>query len=67
VLTVRAGQAYSHKGQGWEILTDKIISLIKLRIYLPKLIYLFLFFLPASLLNFISLTVDYALGKYQEN
>ncbi len=27
-LTVREGQAASHKGQGWEILTDKIISLI---------------------------------------
>lgn len=25
VLTVRAGQANSHKGQGWEILTDSII------------------------------------------
>ena len=27
-LTVRAGQANSHKGIGWEILTDKIIALI---------------------------------------
>ena len=27
-LTVRAGQPQSHKGQGWEILTDKIISLL---------------------------------------
>ena len=25
VLTVRAGQANSHKGQGWEIITDSII------------------------------------------
>lgn len=28
VLTVRAGQAASHKGRGWEILTDKIITLL---------------------------------------
>ena len=28
VLTVREGQANSHKGKGWEIFTDKIISLI---------------------------------------
>lgn len=28
VLTVRAGQANSHKGMGWEIFTDKIISLL---------------------------------------
>lgn len=28
VLTVRAGAANSHKGKGWEILTDKIISLL---------------------------------------
>ena len=27
-LTVREGQPQSHKGQGWEILTDKIISVI---------------------------------------
>ena len=26
VLTVREGQAYSHRGKGWEILTDKIIG-----------------------------------------
>ena len=26
VLTVRAGQANSHKGKGWEIFTDKVIS-----------------------------------------
>ncbi|MBP2098300.1 uracil-DNA glycosylase [Enterococcus rivorum] len=26
VLTVRAGQAYSHRGQGWEQLTDVIIQ-----------------------------------------
>ena len=28
VLTVRAHQANSHRGQGWEIFTDKIISLL---------------------------------------
>jgi uracil-DNA glycosylase len=28
VLTVRAGQANSHKGKGWELLTDKIITLL---------------------------------------
>ena len=28
VLTVRAGQAYSHKGKGWENLTHKIIELL---------------------------------------
>ena len=28
VLTVRRGQANSHKGQGWEILTRKIIELL---------------------------------------
>ena len=28
VLTVRAGQANSHKGMGWECFTDKIISLL---------------------------------------
>ena len=27
-LTVREGQPQSHKGQGWEILTDRIISLV---------------------------------------
>ncbi len=27
-LTVRAGQANSHRGMGWEIFTDKIISLL---------------------------------------
>ena len=27
-LTVREGQPQSHKGQGWEILTDRIISLL---------------------------------------
>lgn len=26
VLTVREGQAYSHRGKGWETLTDKIIE-----------------------------------------
>ena len=26
VLTVRAGQAYSHRGQGWEQLTDAVIQ-----------------------------------------
>ena len=31
VLTVRAGVANSHKGMGWEILTDKIISLLNER------------------------------------
>ncbi|MBC1545966.1 uracil-DNA glycosylase [Listeria sp. FSL L7-1435] len=28
VLTVRAGQANSHRGQGWEILTNRIIEMI---------------------------------------
>lgn len=28
VLTVRDGQANSHRGQGWEILTDRIIELL---------------------------------------
>jgi uracil-DNA glycosylase len=28
VLTVRAGQANSHKGKGWEILTDRVIELL---------------------------------------
>ena len=31
VLTVRQGMPASHKGQGWEILTDKIIALLNLR------------------------------------
>lgn len=31
VLTVRAGEANSHKGKGWEIFTDKIISLLNHR------------------------------------
>lgn len=31
VLTVRAGQANSHRGKGWEILTDKIIALLSER------------------------------------
>lgn len=31
VLTVRAGQAYSHKGMGWETLTHKIIELLAQR------------------------------------
>lgn len=31
VLTVRANSANSHKGAGWEILTDKIISLLNER------------------------------------
>ena len=31
VLTVRAGQPNSHKGKGWEILTDKIITLLNER------------------------------------
>ncbi len=31
VLTVRAGQANSHKNLGWEILTDRIISLLNER------------------------------------
>ena len=26
VLTVRAGQAASHRGQGWEVFTDRVIS-----------------------------------------
>lgn len=30
-LTVRAGQANSHKGIGWEIFTDKVISLLNER------------------------------------
>lgn len=28
VLTVRKGESNSHKGKGWEVLTDKIISLL---------------------------------------
>ncbi|MFD1708687.1 uracil-DNA glycosylase [Siminovitchia sediminis] len=28
VLTVRAGQAHSHRGKGWEIFTDQVISLV---------------------------------------
>ncbi len=28
VLTVREGQANSHKGMGWEIFTDRVISLV---------------------------------------
>ncbi|WP_404330511.1 uracil-DNA glycosylase [Mesobacillus maritimus] len=28
VLTVREGEAHSHKRQGWEVLTDRIISLL---------------------------------------
>lgn len=31
VLTVRAHQANSHRGKGWEILTDKVISLLNER------------------------------------
>jgi uracil-DNA glycosylase len=31
VLTVRAGEAHSHKGKGWEKLTDRIISLLNER------------------------------------
>ena len=31
VLTVRAGMAGSHRGKGWEILTDKIIDLLNQR------------------------------------
>ncbi len=31
-LTVREGQPQSHKGRGWEILTDKIISIINEKI-----------------------------------
>jgi uracil-DNA glycosylase len=30
-LTVRQGQANSHKGKGWEILTDRIIALLNQR------------------------------------
>lgn len=31
VLTVRAGEPQSHKGKGWEIFTDRIISLLNQR------------------------------------
>ncbi len=31
VLTVRAGEANSHKGMGWETFTDKVIELLNLR------------------------------------
>lgn len=31
VLTVRAGQANSHKGRGWEIFTDRVIELLNER------------------------------------
>lgn len=31
VLTVRAGQANSHKGKGWEIFTDRVIELLNER------------------------------------
>jgi uracil-DNA glycosylase len=31
VLTVRKGQANSHKGKGWEILTDQVIRLLNQR------------------------------------
>ncbi|NLY71309.1 MAG: uracil-DNA glycosylase [Clostridiales bacterium] len=31
VLTVRKGQANSHKGRGWEIFTDKVIELLNKR------------------------------------
>lgn len=31
VLTVRAGQANSHKGMGWEFFTDRVISLLNER------------------------------------
>ncbi len=31
VLTVRAKQANSHKGKGWEIFTDRIIELLNQR------------------------------------
>ena len=31
VLTVRAGQANSHKGKGWEVFTDRVIELLNLR------------------------------------
>ena len=31
VLTVRAGQAASHRGQGWEIFTDRVITMLNER------------------------------------
>ena len=31
VLTVRRGQANSHKGKGWEIFTDRVIELLNMR------------------------------------
>lgn len=31
VLTVRSGEANSHKGMGWEIFTDKVIELLNMR------------------------------------
>lgn len=31
VLTVREGQANSHRGHGWEILTDKVVELLNKR------------------------------------
>ncbi|MBU7320563.1 uracil-DNA glycosylase [Paenibacillus oleatilyticus] len=31
VLTVRQGEAHSHKGQGWETFTDRVISLLNER------------------------------------
>lgn len=31
VLTVRAGEANSHKGKGWEIFTDRVISILNER------------------------------------
>jgi uracil-DNA glycosylase len=31
VLTVRQGQANSHKGKGWEILTDRVVELLNER------------------------------------
>jgi uracil-DNA glycosylase len=31
VLTVRSGQAHSHKEKGWEVFTDRIISLLNAR------------------------------------
>ncbi len=31
LLTVRAGEAFSHEGRGWEIFTDRIIELLALR------------------------------------
>jgi uracil-DNA glycosylase len=31
ILTVRKGEAHSHRGKGWEIFTDKVISLLNER------------------------------------